>query len=137
MTHDRIVRQSDFTFSALDHSMPGSFLVSTITSTMHIVVNDPQGESVVRRVCSLTNSECIGDEDWLPAEYSEIRVGEDASFQFVSSPVYGESLIHTNTQRRIPRVVQISLYEGYPALPHSDTFGCPRGLPISTDAVKS
>ncbi|MGH8953682.1 MAG: hypothetical protein ACRDVF_01580 [Microbacterium sp.] len=121
-----------YTFDAIDPSMPGTFLVRTITGTMHIVVNDPAGESVVRRVRPQATSEFVGDSEWLSVEYREIRVGDDASFHFVRSQVYGEDPAYTEKYRRTPRVTQISLYDGYPALPTSDGFGSPRALPTQT-----
>lgn len=121
-----------YTFDAIDPSMPGIFLVQTITSAVHIVVNDTAGESAVRRVQPKASSGLVGDREWLPAKYQEIRVGDGTSFEFVCSEVYGEAPACTGKRRRIPRVVQISLYSGCPDLPGANSFGRPRGLPIST-----
>lgn len=132
MTDARSMTRLDYTFDAIDPSMPGTFLVRTITGTMHIVVNDSAGESAVRRVRAQTTSEFVGDCDWLPATYQEIRVGDEASLRFVRSEVYGEVPACTGKLRRIPRVTRISLYVGYPEFPDANSFGRPRGLPIST-----
>lgn len=127
MTHDRSVQ---YTFDAIDRSMPGMFLIRTITGTMHIVINDLGGESVVRQARHQANSKLVGDSDWLPVEYTEIRIGHEASFQFVRSEIHGEAPAHVGKSRRISRVMQIALYDGYPELTAPDAFGTPRGLPV-------
>lgn len=132
MTDARSMAGPTYTFDALDPSMPGTFVVNTITGTMHLVINDPAAESLVRRIRPQTNGEFVGDSGWLPAEYQEIRVGDEASFHFVRSEVYGEDPAYTDTWRRIPRVIRISLYEGPTEFPVSDGFGRPRGLPTPT-----
>lgn len=132
MTDARSMADPTFTFDAIDPSMPGTFLVQTITGTMHIVVNDTAGESAVRRVRPQVSSAFVGDCDWLPATYPEIRVGDQTSFEFIRSAVYGEAPALTGKVRRIPRVVQISLYTGYPDLPGPGSFGQPRGRITST-----
>ncbi|MDQ4214051.1 hypothetical protein [Microbacterium capsulatum] len=132
MTDARSMAGPVYTFAAIDPSMPGTFLVHTITGTMHIVVNDSAGESAVRRVRPQANSEFVGDCDWLPIEYNEIRVGEEASFLFTRSGVHDWDPAYLGRRRRTPRVIQITLYDGRPALPDPGSFGRPRGLPIST-----
>lgn len=130
MTDARSMTDPCYTFDAIDPSMPGTFLVQTITGTMHIVVNDSAGESAVRRVRPQAMSGFLRDSDWLPARYQEIRVGVETCFEFVRSDVYGEASAYTGNVRRIPRVTRISLYTGHPDFAGTDSFGRPRGLPI-------
>ncbi|MFF7292034.1 hypothetical protein ACFY9N_05805 [Microbacterium sp. NPDC008134] len=128
MTDHRAVPDYSYNFSAIHPWMPGTFVVRTITDTMHLVVNDSAAESLVRQVRPQANGDFVGDSDWLPAEYQEIHVGDEASFRLIRSEGYGEDLAYTDTWRRTTRVIRISLYDGYPGLPTPDNFGRPRGL---------
>lgn len=128
MTKDRIMAEHSYNFHAIHPWMPGTFVAHTITGTMHLVINDPAAESLVRQVRPQTNGDFVGDSDWIPAEYQEIRLGDEASFHFTRSDVYGENPAHTGKWRRVPRVVQITLYDGYPEFPSAGNFGNPRGL---------
>lgn len=131
MTHDQVMPESPYTFSTLAPWMPGTFLVHTITGTMHLVFNDPAGESLMCWIRRQAGGGFVGDSDWRPVTYSEIHVGADACFEFIHSEVYGDDPAHTGERRRTPRVVRIGLYEGHPQFPAPGTFGHPRGLPTS------